>query len=73
MFRRIPKDRTARDEREAAAGSGGTAVAKGGARTAALTPPDAARYSFTASAKYCSYTSSASLALVTTSSTGASG
>ena len=53
-------------------GSGRTAVAKGGARTAALTPPDL-RYSFTASAKYCLYTSSAVLALVTTSSTGASG
>ncbi len=37
--------------------------------------PDPTRelgYSFAASAKYCSYTSSAVLALVTTSSTGAS-
>ncbi len=36
-------------------------------------PTEEPRYSFTASAKYCSYTSSALLALVTTSSTGASG
>lgn len=42
-------------------------------RAGARPGPPTGRYSFTASAKYCSYTSSALLVLVTTSSTGASG